>query len=178
MPLNNVHDLFEHELKDIYGAEKKILGMLQQIQEEAQNPDVRQAVEQHVQETETQIRRIEGVFSSMNLEKGSATCAAMEGMSKEKREFDGKNPAKEIRDVFNVSAGMKTEHYEISAYESLIELANKAGMQDAVRPLEENLREERAMLDRLKDVSKNMQIGQTGGGQKQGQTQSRGTQSR
>lgn len=158
MTMNNLHALFEHELKDVYAAEQQVLKMLDQMKNEALDGQLRTAVEEHARETRTQIERIEGVFRSMNLQKGNATCPTVEGLAQEKRHFMQEDPIKEVVEVFNVGAGVKTERYEISAYEGLLDLAEKLGIEDVVAPLQENLREEVQMLERLKGISKSMSI--------------------
>lgn len=52
-------------------------------------------------------------------------------------------------DVFNVAAGVKTEHIEIARYETPILLAEQMGAGDVVEPLRHNLREEQATLEKL-----------------------------
>lgn len=158
MPLNNLHDLFEHELKDVYAAEQQNLRALEMMQNQARDKDVRTAIEQHIGETRTQIERLDTVVSSLNMRVDGASCPTMEGMMKEKHHFEQMNPIAELMDVYNVGASVKAERYEISSYEMLIELAAKLGMEDVAAPLQENLREEQAMLKRLTTISKNMSV--------------------
>lgn len=168
MAINNMNELFEHELMDIYGAEQQVLKMLQQMTDEAQTPQLKEAVTNHVDETRNQIGRIERVFQSMNIDKRDVSCPTVEGLSQEKRNLKQQNPSKELLDVVNIGSTIKTEHYEIAAYENLLTMAKQLGMEDVVAPLKENLEEERAMLERVQRASKEMKIGQ-----QQKQTQQR-----
>ena len=72
------------------------------------------------------------------------TCAGMEGLIKEKKLFMREKPSEELLEFYNIGAAQKVERYEITAYESLIDMAEKLGMSDAVELLEQNLQEEEA----------------------------------
>ena len=51
-------------------------------------------------------------------------------------------PSDELLEFYNIGAAQKTERYEITAYEGLVDMADKLGMTDAVELLEQNLQEE------------------------------------
>jgi ferritin-like metal-binding protein YciE len=53
-----------------------------------------------------------------------------------------------LRDLFNASAAAHTEHLEISAYHSVITLANILGEPEAVHLLEQNLHAEEEALEK------------------------------
>ena len=151
--VNNISDLFEHELKDIYDAESRLVDALRAQADETKTPALKQAFEQHQKQTEQQRKRLEKVFGMLNKEptRGSG-CAGMEGLLTEHKEFKGKNPPAEIMDVFNMGAAAKVERYEITAYESLIHLATQLELTEAVDVLKQNLQEEQQTLDRVQKL--------------------------
>jgi ferritin-like metal-binding protein YciE len=67
MKLNNLNDLFVHELKDIYNAEKQITKALPKMMKEASISQLKKAFEMHLGETEKQIERLEQVFESIGM---------------------------------------------------------------------------------------------------------------
>jgi ferritin-like metal-binding protein YciE len=81
------------------------------------------------------------------------TCPGIEGLIKEKKTFMREKPSDELVEFFNIGAGQKVERYEITSYESLIDMADKLGMTDAVQLLEETLQEEEAALNKLKMIA-------------------------
>ena len=67
-------------------------------------------------------------------------------------------PTEELLEFFNVGAAQKVERYEITSYETLIDMADKLGLSDAVELLEENLQEEEAALNKLKAIASEFDV--------------------
>jgi ferritin-like metal-binding protein YciE len=155
MSVTNLRQLFEHELKDIYFAEHKLVEALEQLAEEAVRPEARKAFQAHQKETRQQIKRLDRVFKALGEPPEPQTCPGIEGLLKEKLAFSKEKPSPELLAFYNLGAGAKTERYEITAYEGLIELAESLALPDAAELLRENLAEEEAALAKLQELSKN-----------------------
>ena len=158
MAMQTIEELFEHELKDIYSAEHSLLDALEQMAGESSDREIKKAFAQHRKETQGQIKRLEKVFKSMGRKPEAETCPGIEGLIKEKKLFMREKPSAELLEFYNIGAGQKTERYEITAYESLIDMADKLGMSDAVELLEQTLQEEEAALNRLKMIASEFDV--------------------
>lgn len=158
MAMQTIEELFEHELKDLYSAEHSLLDALEQMASESSDRDIRKAFTQHRRETQGQIKRLERVFKSLGQKPKAETCPGIEGLIKEKKLFMRERPTPELLEFYNVGAAQKTERYEITAYESLIDMADKLDMSDAVELLEQNLQEEEATLNRLKAIASEFDV--------------------
>jgi ferritin-like metal-binding protein YciE len=158
MAIQTIEELFEHELKDIYGAEQSLLDALQQMADESDDREIKKGFLQHRKETQGQIKRIEKIFKSMGQKAEAETCAGMEGLIKEKKLFMREKPSAELVEFYNIGAAQKVERYEITAYESLIDMAEKLGMSDAVELLEQSLQEEDSTLNRLKAIASEFEV--------------------
>ena len=158
MAIQTIEELFEHELKDVYGAEQSLVDALQQMADESTDRDIKRGYLQHRKETQGQIKRIEKVFKSMGQKAEAETCAGIEGLIKEKKLFMREKPSAEILEFYNIGAGQKVERYEITAYESLIDMAEKLGMSDAVELLEQTLQEEEGALNKLKAIASEFEV--------------------
>jgi len=158
MGMQTIEELFEHELKDIYGGETSLLDALDQMANESSDKEIKKAFQQHRKETQGHIKRLEKIFKSMGQKPEAATCAGIEGLIKEKKLFMKERPSDDLLEFFNVGAGQKTERYEITAYESLIDMADKLGMTDAVELLEQTLQEEEATLNKLKMIASEFDV--------------------
>lgn len=152
--METAREFFVHELGDMLDAERKILQILEQQQEEVQNPQMLKAIEQHHGQTEKQIERLEQVFEEIEASVEGTECKGIEGLKQEKESFMEEDPSEELLEAFNIGATIKTEHYEIAAYTSLIDLAEKMGETKAVRLLNQSLREEQQMLKKAEGISK------------------------
>src|SRR5687767_8074261 len=150
MAMQTIEELFEHELKDIYSAEHTLLDALEQMANESSDRDIRKAFTQHRKETQAQIKRLDKIFKMMGQKAEAETCPGIEGLVKEKKVFMREKPSEELLEFYNIGAAQKTERYEITAYESLIDMADKLGMSDAVELLEQTLQEEEAARNKQK----------------------------
>jgi ferritin-like metal-binding protein YciE len=158
MAMQTIEELFEHELTDIYSAEQSLLDALEQMAGESSDRDIRKAFTQHRKETQGQIKRLERIFKTLGRKPEAATCPGIEGLIKEKKAFLREKPSPELLEFYNIGAAQKTERYEITAYENLIDMADKLGLSDAVELLEQNLQEEEATLNRLKAIASEFDV--------------------
>ena len=158
MAMETIEELFEHELKDIYGAETALLAALEQMAGESSDREIRKAFTQHRRETQGQIKRLDKVYKSLGQKAEAATCPGIEGLIKEKKAFMRERPSAELLEFYNIGAAQKVERYEITAYETLIDMAEKLGLTAAVELLEQNLQEEEATLNRLKTISSEFDV--------------------
>jgi ferritin-like metal-binding protein YciE len=144
--MKSLKELFEHELQDIYYAEHQLVKALGEMAGESTEMAIKQAFLTHQKETEGQITRLDEVFTSLGQKPKAVKCLGIEGLIGEKKEFSKEKPSPEILDIFNLGAGAKTERYEITAYESLINLAGKLGLREAQTLLKQTLQEEEKTL--------------------------------
>lgn len=158
MAMTTIEELFEHELKDMYSAEHSLVDALQQLADESSDKEIKKAFAQHKKETQGHIRRLEKIFKSMGQKAEAETCPGIEGLLKEKKTFMKERPSDELLEFFNIGAAQKTERYEITAYENLIDMAEKLGMADALELLEQNLQEEEAALNKLKAIASEFDV--------------------
>jgi len=156
--MQTIEELFEHELKDMYSAEHALLDALEQMAGESSDREIRKAFTQHRKETQGQIKRLERIFKTMGQKPEKKGCPGIEGLIKEKKGFMREKPSPELLEFYNVGAGQKAERYEITAYENLIDMADKLGMVDAVELLEQTLQEEEAALNKLKTIASEFEV--------------------
>jgi len=158
MALSTIEELFEHELKDIYGGETSLLDALEQMASESDDREIKKGFQQHRKETQGQLKRIEKIFKILGKKAEAETCPGIEGLIKEKKTFMKERPTEDLLEFYNIGAAQKVERYEITAYENLIDMADKLGLADAVELLEQNLQEEEAALNKLKAVASEFDV--------------------
>lgn len=158
MAMQTIEELFEHELKDIYSAEHQLLDALEQMAGESSDREIKKGFLQHRKETQGQIKRLEKIYKSLGQKPQVSTCPGVDGLIKEKKAFMKERPSEELLEFYNIGAGQKAERYEITAYESLIDMAEKLGMSDAVELLEQNLQEEEMTLNKLKAIASEFDV--------------------
>lgn len=147
--------LFEHELEDIYYAEKTLEKVLPKLASEATTRDLSRAFETHLKETREQIKNLERVFNELGKPAQGTSCPGIDGIKAEHDKFmEEEQPTSDIRDLFLTGAASRTEHYEIAAYTGLIAMARKMGERDVVELLDKNLRQEKDALKKVETISK------------------------
>ncbi len=151
-------DLFEETLKDIFYAEKKILGALPKMAKAAQSEGLKEAFQKHEKETEEHVSRLEKVFELVETAPRGKKCEAIEGIIEEGAEIMKEFKGAPALDAGLVSAAQAVEHYEIARYGTLKRWAEMMGLDEAVGLLDETLEEEKntdAALTQLADAQAN-----------------------
>lgn len=143
-------DLFEHELKDLYSAEKQLTKALPKMAKATTNDELRQAFERHLQETEVQIERLEKIFQQLDISYGRVEkCKAMEGLIEEGKKVMEEGLEPSVLDAALICAAQRVEHYEIAAYGCARTFARQLGHEDIAELLQETLDEEGATDKKL-----------------------------
>ena len=79
--------LFEDSLKDIYWAEKALTKALPKMAKKATSDDLVTAIENHLDETEGHVSKVEKVFDVIGKKAAAKKCEAMAGLVKEAEEI-------------------------------------------------------------------------------------------
>jgi ferritin-like metal-binding protein YciE len=151
--LKTLHDLLLHELKDLYSAEKQITKALPKMIKAADNADLRQALEDHLAETEEQIRRLETIFGQLEISGRGMKCRAMEGLLEEGKSILEEEMDEDVRDAAIISAAQRVEHYEIAGYGCARTFAQRLGHSEVADLLQQTLDEEKAADDKLTQIA-------------------------
>lgn len=157
---------FVDQLKDIYWAEKHLTKALPKMQKAATSEELQQAIEDHLVQTEEHISRLEQVFEQLGKKAQAKKCDGMEGLVKEGEHIvEETEDGTMLRDAGIIISAQKVEHYEISAYGSLITLAKTMGQNEIADILAQTLEEEKetdALLTQLAENNINEEAEEEG----------------
>jgi ferritin-like metal-binding protein YciE len=149
--------LFEHELQDMYYAEKTLTKVLPKLADEASDRELSRAFTSHLRETEKHVTNLEKVFREIGSSPEAHPCPGIEGIKKEHDDFVSEHDASsEMLDAFLTGAASRTEHYEIAAYTGLVSQARALKQREAVELLQENLKQEKEALKKIESISKRL----------------------
>ena len=151
--IKTLDDLFVHQLRDIYYAEKQIVQALPDMIEKAKDPGLKQGFEAHLGETKDHVKRLEQVFKMHGVEAKGVECPAIDGIIEEADEIAGEVDDKKVLDAALIAAAQAVEHYEITRYGTLIAWAKQLGRPDCASVLQENLEEEKAADSKLTSLA-------------------------
>lgn len=151
--LETLHDLFIHELRDLFDAENQLIKALPLLAKAARNEDLREAFELHLRETKEQVRRLETLFQALGTSPEGKKCKAMKGLVAEARECIEEDADPDVLDASLIVAAQKVEHYEIAGYGSARTFARVLKYDDAAHVLEQTLKEESSTDEKLTQLA-------------------------
>jgi ferritin-like metal-binding protein YciE len=151
-----MHQSFLHELSDCYDAEQQFSQAMQEMMGMAQHPQVKQGLQQHIEETRQQIQNLDRVFQSLGARPEKLSCKGAAGIIAEFRSTAREIKEPPLLDGFILGAGAKGEHYEIATYRGLVEKAEIMGHQEAHRLLQENLRMEERFAQQCEQLDRQL----------------------
>lgn len=156
MKLDSLHKLFVEELRDVYNAENQLLKALPKMAKSASSEELKQAFEDHLQETNEHVERLEEIFKGLDEKAKGKTCHAMKGLIEEGSEILEEEGEESVLDAGIIAAAQKVEHYEIATYGTLRTWANLLGEDDAAELLQQTLDEEGDTDKRLNDLAEDI----------------------
>jgi ferritin-like metal-binding protein YciE len=155
MKLESLQDLFVDSLKDLYSAETQITKALPKVIKTASTPELQEALQNHLEETEGQIDRLEKIFQRLGEKPTGKKCKAMEGLVAENKEMMGEDAEPEVMDAGLIVGCQKIEHYEIAGYGAMITFAKILGDNESAKLLQQTLAEEEKADKKLTEVAEN-----------------------
>lgn len=153
---NDLHELFLEQLADVYNAEQQLTKALPKVAKNAESEELRQAIEEHLEETRGHVSRLEEVAESLDENLKRKTCAAMKGLIEEADEIMKEQKGSSALDAAIIAAAQKVEHYEIASYGTLIAWARQMNHDQAIDLLEQTLEEEKAADEKLTSVGESV----------------------
>jgi ferritin-like metal-binding protein YciE len=147
--MSSLDALFEDELRDLYDAERQIIKALPRMIKATENDELRDAFEAHLEETRGHVERLEQVFAMLDLRVRGKHCSGMAGILEEGANLLTEDGDEAVLDAGYIAAAQRVEHYEITAYGTLIAWATTLGHENVTALLEQTLNEEKAADQKL-----------------------------
>ncbi len=154
MKIESLRDLFEIELRYAYDCEQKLVDKgLPLMIESSTSAELRNAFEQHLEETRNHVVRLERVFSTAGIEADTEDNDILDEITSAAKDMVGEIDESYLRDAALIVGGNKVEHYEMAVYGSLVAFAQQLGYADAARLLQQTLEEEKAADAKLTRIA-------------------------
>ena len=153
MQLQSLDDVLVEQLADLHSAETQLVQALPQVAKSASTPELRTALEDHLEQTRGHVRRLEEAFSSLGTPIPDEFCEGMEGLLKEGKEIIAAKGDPAAKDAALIAASQRVEHYEIAGYGTARTLADQLGHDDVKRLMNQTLDEEAAADEKLTKIA-------------------------
>jgi ferritin-like metal-binding protein YciE len=158
MKLENLEQLFLQELRDLYDAEDQITEALPKMIEAAHYPQLKNALQDHLNVTRQQIERLDQVFDILGEDASGQTCKGMKGVIKEGDEIISQGGDNATVDAGIISAAQRVEHYEMAGYATVRTYAELLGQQQIANLLQQTLDEEKEADEKLTEIARSVNI--------------------
>jgi len=155
--MNDLKALLRHCVQELYSVEEQIIEAMPAMIAKAENPSLKQGLEQHLRVTEQQRERIDQVRQMMGADEESVTkytgilanlfgagskCKGIEGLIDEGQKVMAENLSADVMDAAIIGGCQKIEHYEIAAYGTARTYAQQLGLTQVAQLLQQTLDEE------------------------------------
>ena len=151
--MKSMNDLMLHFMQDILYAEKLGLRSMAKMAKSVENPELKDAILAHREQSQGQIDRLEQAFEHMGKKPRGKTCAAMDGLTEEGNEAIEEGEKGPVLDAALIACGQAIEHYEIARYGAMVAWAKQLGKPEVADLLQQTLDEEKASDQRMNEIA-------------------------
>lgn len=153
MKMETLQELYLEQLRDIYDAENQLTKALPKMAKTATNEELKAAFENHLEQTQEHISRLDQIFEELGEKSKGHKCEAMKGLIEEGKNMMEEDADEDVMDAGLICAAQKIEHYEIATYGCLRTYAEMLGFDDQADLLQETLDEEKDTDENLTELA-------------------------
>jgi ferritin-like metal-binding protein YciE len=177
--MNDLRDLLIYDVLHLRSAEEQIVAGMPAMIAKASNPQLKQALEQHLRVTEMQVQRINQVCQMLGADASSGSqgtgifaglfsagtkSMGIAGLITEGGKVMALDMDPDVMDAAIIGCSQKIEHYEIAGYGTARTYAEQLGLTDVAQLLQQTLMEEHDADDLLTtlavgDVNQRAEVG-------------------
>jgi ferritin-like metal-binding protein YciE len=158
MKLETLQNLFVEQLRDLYDGEQQITKALPKMIEKANHNDLKDALQEHLDVTREQIRRLDQIFNMLGEKASGETCKGMKGVIAEGEGLMSDAKDSSVLDAGIIASAQRVEHYEIAGYGTVRTYATLLGRKDIAELLQQTLEEEKEADQALNDIAESVNI--------------------
>ena len=147
--LNTPQEALNYKLGATLKMEQKVLEILDDNIEHAQDEKVRQLLSSHREESEKHVANVEEAFRLFDWEVDDSSCPAIEGLEKEGKAMVKKTDDSLVDSVI-LQGALEVEHHELGVYENLLINIKAMGRDDVARLLHQNFESEQGALEKVR----------------------------
>jgi ferritin-like metal-binding protein YciE len=154
MNVNDFRQMYVTELQELRSVEAQLTGALPKMAEVANHPELKQAIQSHLEETRSQRDRLDTVLRRHGAEPREHVDQSMQAIVREAEKWARMVQDPDLRDAGLIASAQRVEHYEIAVYGSLATWAKQLGLDEDLQALLAILEEEKRTDERLSQLAK------------------------
>ena len=153
--ITDPRDLLVHELGEVMTLAQTVQETSGAVAEQVSDEELRDHVRRHGEQAGTGLERLQQVFSQLGADAAPERSPAIEGLRREHDQL-AKRLSDELRDGYEAATAAKTHHLAVASYTPLVAKARALGQREAAGLLEQNLKEERALLTEVEKLERRL----------------------
>jgi ferritin-like metal-binding protein YciE len=154
MNVDSFREMYVVELQELRSVEAQLTEALPKMAEAANHPELRQAIQGHLEETRSQRDRLDEVLRRHGAEPREHVDQAMGAIVREADKWAKMVQDADLRDAGLIASAQRVEHYEIAVYGTLATWAKQLGLDEDQRALHAILDEEKRADEKLTGLAK------------------------
>jgi ferritin-like metal-binding protein YciE len=158
MDINNLKELFIAQLRCLYDGEDQIIDALPKLIEKASSPELKRALQQHLDITRQQKARLDQIFQGLGENASGQSSKGLKGIISEGDSLVSDAENASVRDATIIAAAQRVEHFEIAGYGTVRTYAQQLGRPEFARILEQILSEEKEADQKLSEIAASINI--------------------
>lgn len=140
--IDTLRKLYVQQLEMMLNAEEQIVEALPTMIEKSTDPQLKQAFQSHLQETQVHVSRLEEILEEESDETKTVKAKSLAALVVEAGDLVKDATDNVVRDVALIAAAQRVEHYEIAAYGALRTWAQILGKPAQAELLNRTIKEE------------------------------------
>ena len=154
--LDSLRKLYIDQLQQLHSAETQVTEALPKMIESATDPQLKNALQTHLQETKGHVARLEQILNQATGSVESKKSKGMAALITEGEDVIKDAADNSVRDAGIIAAAQKVEHYEMAAYGTVRTFAEILGHDAQAALLDQTLEEEKhadSVLTQISDTA-------------------------
>ena len=156
MKIEGFRELYLSELQEARSIEAQLVEALPKMAEAADDAELKQAFESHLEETRKQKETVEKLLEAHGVDVSEHEDQALQALIKESEKMMKAVKSPQVRDAALIASAQRVENYEIAVYGTLTAYAQCLGLDDEQKTLHAILEEEKAADAKLSDIAESL----------------------
>jgi ferritin-like metal-binding protein YciE len=152
--MDELQEMLVDQLRDALSAEKQAIQGMKKALRKTSAAQLKEGIEAHIAQSEEQRERVQQAIEELGAKAGRKVCEAMRGLVEEGQHELEEHDKGAVLDLVIVASQQRIEHYEISAYGTMVELAKALKQTKVADLLATTLAEEEAQDERLTELTR------------------------
>ena len=140
--IESLRGLYDNQIRSLLSTEQQITEALPKMIEKATDPELKQAFQTHLKETQNHVTRLEQILSERGGKVDSIKCKSTAALISGAEDLIKDAMDESVRDAVLIAGAQRIEHFEIASYGPVRNWARILGENRQAQLLDQTVKEE------------------------------------